>query len=322
MRRFADIFLGVKNILKQSTQVLFLAGVSFLSLQSMASVKVGGFVDAQYRWFEKNHDGYGIYVPDGALQLNHAAESSSVVVDLPFAYSGTDNNFSFAQSKAQAYWDWRALESMGVRLGQFDGVLGFEANDSSQILFNSQGYLYSVNPTTHTGIALTTEFGVHALTFILAAPDSQGALEGGNPEFALDFSGAPTANLDFAVGFVYRGKTTASEWLADFVLATNLSEALAMDFELLLKGVEDQDLGWGALGQFTYSSSEKSDWALRTEYASSLIDSSNTSLSVGYSHQATQALQLKVDTAWTRAEPSAGAATTDARVSLGGVYTF
>ena len=149
-------------------------------------VHVGGFVDAQYHQTTKPYMTEGFNVYDGAAYLSKELGSGRVFVDLPFNSQRADNtststagaNFSFAQTKAQAYVEQKYASSLSWRLGQFDTIYGYEALDSNERFFARTGAIINyVTPDEHAGILMGYDLAPAAnFQALVANAADQGAL--------------------------------------------------------------------------------------------------------------------------------------------------
>jgi len=197
------------------------AGAALLGSAAFAAdsegIKVGGFVDAQYNWVRqpslKATNTFTIY--DGAVYLGKSVGAGEVMIDIPFrsrtetelaagrtataaGQSGVANDSAFVvgAEKAQAYVAWKYENGFSWKVGQFDSVYGFEANDSADAVFAKQGLIWGnipnasnptltlTVPTVHLGALMTYDLSeLLGINLLVANPNPAGKMYDGNPDF-------------------------------------------------------------------------------------------------------------------------------------------
>lgn len=127
-------------------------------------VAVTGFVDAAYRTRSVlDSSQRGFFINDGALYLDHKSGDSEMKLDIPFStgtttLDGVNNSFAsntinLFQYKGQAYIGYKLPFGVRMKVGQFDALFGYEANDSVERKFSGFDLVsYSFLSFTHSGV--------------------------------------------------------------------------------------------------------------------------------------------------------------------------
>jgi hypothetical protein len=263
--------------------VMALAAVALASgsvRASEVSAKAGGFVDAQFNMSNAGTTN-GFSVNDGALYLTAETGTTSVNIDLPFfsdAFGSGDNSFTFATTKAQAFF-MKKYDTGGCwKLGQFDTIFGFEANDSPDIQYSHQGLIFAnILPLTHTGLHYMHTFGKElTLNLIVANKFNHGHADGLDMDYGAQLV---FKNDSFHLfGGVLLGKDHASSNMNSLidVLAGVTQGSLTLDAELdLTKSAAAPDTGLGILANVAYNVNKDVGLGVRGEFLSKVTDTLN-----------------------------------------------
>jgi len=262
------------------------------------------------------------YMPSlyqGTLYYTHAAGAHSLFLDVPFT-ADTTNGFSLLSPLAQAYINFGLSESVNLKVGQFDAVLGFEPSDTKDLIFTRSGLIAnSMIPGNHAGFLLEKSFNKLTFTAIVATPAGKTIMDSG-------------ADLSFAVGYgddesPYSVSVGAYQGAADDNALWNvlaglvISETQSLDAEFDIGGKSTDSIG--TLVQYTHS---VDTWAaaLRAEYLKDVGGkSTQCGGTIGINKTLNDALKLKADYGMvvTKVTKDADSETTH-NVGLGAIYSF
>jgi hypothetical protein len=140
--------------------------VSSLAIVSAAQAedgfKAGGFVDPQLQYTQ--NVGARAVLNDGALYLTKSLGDGMAMIDLTFNDLTVNGKQDDLQS--QAFVAYKYSNGFSWKFGQFDGIFGFERNDTVDSLFANQGGAYALQPKVHqallVGYELSKALNVHA----------------------------------------------------------------------------------------------------------------------------------------------------------------
>jgi len=129
------------------------------SVYAAEAPTVSGFVHAQTNYSKTDQHGdkgnLNFAVSDGAIYFQHGVGSANVMVDVPFATgTGSEALMLDPGSKGQAYVSSNTTHGFKWKLGQWDTPFGYEANDSVDRTFNTDGAVASAMPVVHRGMSV------------------------------------------------------------------------------------------------------------------------------------------------------------------------
>lgn len=299
---------------------------------SADGVTVGGFVDAQYNWSKFDSDSTEenvntFTVPDGALYLNGKSGMTEVLVDMPFAASDSNADFSHFETKGQAWVGAKYDNGLNWKIGQFDTFVGMEGNDSVDNHFNKGGLIYDNLPTVHRGLGLGYDFSdMLGLTLVVANANytNDGAMTDGNPDMGVGIN-AKLEGFEFSVGGIF-GKDVANDEnriLVDVLASTELAGIdLGLEF-----GMQKDDATEFRADAYRYlvglDLGYEVDEALRLGTAvewSKLKDSKELEWRVGPQYKLSDAMTAKLD--YTLERIDTGATLTNHHIKVGAVTRF
>ncbi len=141
-------------------------GSQFAVADTAESLKVGGFVDAQFHTTNDYSLTEGVTIHDGAVYVTMKSGKTEAKLDIPFkanfdiASNSTEGaNFALGRTKMQAYITHAYDFDFSWKLGQFDTIYGFELNDSPDLVLSRQGFIYNnMIPFMHSGLLLSYKF--------------------------------------------------------------------------------------------------------------------------------------------------------------------
>ncbi len=282
--------------------VMLLSGAAYAS----DGIKLGGYADARYNWANTTPNTNNFGVAEGALYLGKTMGMGEVMVDLPFAGGGATNTFTFATGMAQAWVGWKYDNGFSWKMGQFDGIYGFEANDSADRFFSvagllkaghptTAGLLKAGHPTTHTGLkvayAMSDSMNFH---FLVANPANSGTMTGGNPDFGVRLDtkmDAYTASL----GALFSKAVGAADGTMafDLIVGTKM-DALSFNLEGDFSKTGDAS-AMGFMALVTYGFSEMTKFGARLDWTKDAADAKMLGLAVGPSFEMNKDLTVKLE---------------------------
>jgi hypothetical protein len=291
-----------------------------------AEVNVSGYVDAGYGWSSKSAGNKSAFnYNEGGVWFTGNTGSTSFMLDVEMR--GT------ADAKvAQAYVSNKYDNGFSWSLGQFDGIIGHESNDSVNNAFNHQGLLYAFTPTTHTGLLLGYDLSdALKLQFIVAnGANTKGA--GGRefdyPELGFKLT-SKMDGLTAHVGGNFESQGEENGYVIDIGASTSVG-AMEVGAELVLVKAAVQDgesgMGFGLHGGTEIMEGTKFNVGFEWENGKSTgVDTqiSSMELRAGPTWAMSEALNLKADYTFTK-ESGDGAPNAEAEhgISVAGVYKF
>ena len=306
----------------QSTKVVRHLGLVILSLAALmgasfanaSELKVGGFVDAQYQtrpfatanFNERN----SFIINDGNFTFEKEQGNANFLVAIPFrgGFNGVatssgavvvpgNNNFTLGANTAQAFVGYKYNDKLSWKLGQFASIYGFEANETSEIAFTTQGLVKGFTPTTHDGLAATYNMNKDAgITAMVANHYNQGSIGGLKPDYGIKIFNSPSW-YRASIGVLADDKASANSERAiyDIMLGKTFG-AMAVDGEFVSKSLGGSN-GWGGLLNDVYAFNDKFSGAVRLEYENKLDNNfkNQFELSVGPTYALSKELICKAD---------------------------
>lgn len=288
---------------------------------AQAEIKWDAFFDVQYQWasgegFSQKKNAF--LLNDGALYLSHEVMGGEAKVDLPFSGGQTGNDFQFATTKAQAFYEKRYTSGIQWRLGQFDSLFSFEAKDTLDIPFSHKGLISLANPsTTHLGLMAGYVWGGFQFNLLASNPDNSGTRASGQMEYGFQFVGDMSL-VRLMFGYLHNetlsGKrtithaqagTTVENWDIDFTWSQYKTPAAVK-------------YGSGYLLQVLHECSDELGMGVRGELTNDLNSKhSQTKVTFGPQYQYNENVQFKLDYSILSTKQNDG----DAAVS-GGLLAF
>jgi hypothetical protein len=300
------------------------------------SLKLKGFVDAQYKSQKSQDNTTGAVINDGALYIQHTTGPTELFIDLPFAWAntGSNANFSIGLNKPQAYIA-HTIGATKLQIGQFDTFCGLELNDSPDIFFTTQGQVFNkMLPLTHTGAMATHTLGQFTLKAIAAnsviGKGDAGAQLKGKGEYGASV-GFANENYRATANYLTGRITGSADKLRTFtdLLAGVTFGPIAIDIEYAMEKYGDADSGTGLAVIPVYTITPELSAGIRYE---SLDKAGNTTAATGFTDKVTQltagvqyamssALKVKADYTTVSTDVS-GTKTDDNLFALSAVYKF
>ncbi len=237
-------------------------------------LKIGGFVDGAY---QSGGSTSAFFLHDAALYLGKTMGMGEVMIDIPVNNSGASNTFTLAGTKAQAFVHWKYDNGFNWRLGQFDSLYGYEANDSADRIFAVSSNVSGLfMPYTHTGLKVGYEMS-DALGFdvLLANTANQGKRPTGGAPFDWGFKlSTKSDTFTAAVGGLFdKAALTGTKmgWLFN-VMAETKTEMMTFAIDVALRKASaatadtftKTEMGIMALVDFELA--EDTTWGLRPEW--------------------------------------------------------
>jgi hypothetical protein len=341
-----------------------------VAAQANEGVNVGGYVDAQYNYATiKNYNGVSgnggekmantFRFDEAAVWVSKKVGGTEAVIDLAiqgpaltytrgFVSGNTGTAWSVGQSNSQAYVAMNYDNGFSWKLGQFDALFGFEANDSADIKFAHHGILSQLMPTTHVGLHGKYEFSdMLALNLLIANPYDAGHMKNGNLDYGVKLN-TKFDTIAFNLGALFQtgdhyaaGSKKQLGYLIDWDLGSKMG---ALDWALYgyvsKADVKNAKTDWGAGVQGGYEVSELITAGLRFEYdkdgtkntgvatvtsgAQSTFEKSTWSVTAGPAFNLSDNLVTKLDYTYTAKEIETAGAKDEAghHVDLAAVYKF
>ena len=307
----------------QSTKVVTHLGLVILSLAALmgasfanaSELKVGGFVDAQYqtRSFSSINERNSFLINDGNFTFEKEQGNANFYLAIPFrggsssttttsAVTGlpvttNNSNFTVGANTAQAFVGYKYNDKLSWKLGQFASLYGFEANETSEISFTTQGLVKTFTPATHDGLAATFNMNKDAgITAMVANHYNQGAIGGLKPDYGIKIFNNPSW-YRASLGVLADDKATANNERAiyDIMLGKTMG-AMAVDAEVVVKSLGSSN-GWAGLLNDVYAINDKLSGAVRVEYENKMDNNfkNQFELGVGPTYALSKELICKAD---------------------------
>ncbi len=199
--------------------VAALSSMVFVSaVKADDGMKVGGFVDPQLQYTQ--NVGARVVLNDGAVYLTKSLGDGMAMIDLTFndlTVNGKADDF-----QSQAFAAYKYSNGFNWKVGQFDGIFGFERNDTVDVEFANQGLAYALQPKVHqavlVGYEVSKSMNVQAFVGGSDASGLAGVVGAGNPQIGAKF--AYNDGLRLAVGGTMESEKVAADATAMFLNAT------------------------------------------------------------------------------------------------------
>jgi hypothetical protein len=311
-----------------------------------SSIQVSGFIDAQFQSTSRhtfngtsNQNSRGFSIHDGALYVSKTIGSGEAKLDVPFSLrdkggssvgSGTDStgatvsvtngnsvNFDIATVRAQAYISQKYENGLRWKIGQFDTSYGFEVNDTADVTFTRQGYVYNyTDPFVHTGLQagydFTSTFGVNLLA---ANRKDSGLQRDDRLQYGLQL--VSTASFRWSLGALYQKALNGLDDIyADVTVGKTFGD-FAVDAEMSLNNNEVTAKAtpntYGYLLNLVYSFSPRWSLGTRAEYLKNatiagVFNEKTYLVFAGPQLVLNEALRLKIDYMFDQKKANSGSA--------------
>ncbi len=302
-------------------------------------LKVNAFGDFRYSTLAKDSRATvsgrpesGFMVEDAAIYVNYQKGMANFFLDVPFRRSkatdsnasaqesSANSNFAFGLEKAQAYVKYANPNGFEFTFGQFDGIIGYEANDSKDRFFSRPGYLsFAMLPYVHVGALMTYTKNGGYVKLVAGNPVGKGSLAnsdsgdvnteyGGalgysNPSFRIQLSGL-TRPIRKASGL-----ENGAKGLVDFLLGFTKGN-FSVDFEYTLlnddnkntltaSSTDTEAAGKGYMVLMTYAFNDKWSAGLRYDQVENdpALESLNPkhSITAGFHYKWNSQFETRVD---------------------------
>lgn len=258
--------------MKQTFSMLAILGLVIGATNASASVEVSGYGDARYSVNTSNFNATGFRFVEGAVYLKAGDDKASIMIDLPVAGGGAGTNFTVGTGMAQGFVMRKYDSGLWWKLGAFDGIYGYEKNDSVDRNYTRRGGVSTFTPNQHAGIAVGTSFGSMGLTFLLADTTGTGNQAGADLDYGLKLSGGA-----WSLGFHWTGNTKNK--LIDATYSMDMGK-MGINLDAVVNLPDGGTTGFGALIDIWFEG-DGMDWGIRPEFSSKLSANSFFGAAVG-----------------------------------------
>lgn len=300
---------------------LLLAG----GVASAEGTKVGGFVAPAFSWAKAGTVKTSTFnVPEGALYFSHSMDAAEVMVDIPFALTGaTSNSLSLGGSMTQAYLSHKWSNGLSWKLGRFDRLYGYSPNDLAARTLTQQAALWSMVPTTHTGLVLGYGFSdMLDVNFLFANPANTAVrVTGVKYDLGLQANVKMDA-IKASLGWLMGKSGAVTSNLFDVVLGMT-QDKMAVDFNFDMTKATGGTAAMGFGLQVKNGFTDTVSGAVRAEWMKDSAKTKTLAVAVGPQFAVTKALEVRAD--YSLGNSKADGATTSSTshtVAVAGVYKF
>lgn len=283
-------------------------------------IEFSGFVDAQGRLTDPSEDS-GFTINDGALYLDTGNDTYQLHIDLPFFGGGENNDFDFAEEKAQAYLSGSHSNGFTWQLGQFDSIIGFEDNDSVGLDFaTGAGIAGAPFPSTHTGFLFGVSKEKWSISGLVANQADAGTLEGD-----VDLGTVITwdTKVHGYLSILTHDAGDGRDMVAEFSVGTQWG-SMAIDTAMAYTSPDGGKKGWTLLLQGVYDFHGPWSWAWRLEAADDQADFDEAeAATLGLRRQLNKQFMLKLDAVFQELKVAPGDDAEDVKtLALSGIARF
>jgi hypothetical protein len=267
--------------------MVLVSGAAFAHDEAAEGIQVGGYVDARYTWGKVSEGARTnkFSLAEGAVYVGKRVGATRVFIDagLNAGLNPTATGLS-SLTLQQAYVANASDAGFSWKAGRFDGIFGWQPNDSGHYWLSGRGLLQEGLPAYHQGLLFGYNFSDMMSLQVLAGLDNAqvgavGAATASNASRNMDYPkwgvklDSKMDAFDLGLGFQIE-KADAGEgnkWDLDLVAGTKFAD---YDFKaIFVMGKENKDakstMGFGAQlgGMFTDSLSgvARVEWAKRAE---------------------------------------------------------
>ncbi len=321
--KFKNVFIGLVTV--------NLLGSQAFGVELSKELSLNGFVDGQFRW-TKEQASPGFLLNDGALYLKYAKPNVEAFLDLPFSSSAT-SDLNWAKSKAQAFVLVKPTQSLELKAGQFDILLGLEALDSKDLVFTQAASGHYLDTFTHLGGSVTASFDDLSVTAVVSNPNDTGMLNGANATFAVQ--GNYSMKDTFYIGLGYQGHNQAGPAGMESLYEAKAgvkADILSLDGAFDLVKVGDLDNGYQLLGTAVAQVNEevslnlRGNWlkqSLKDDTGAIVYQEVDATGGVQYTPSAFDGLKLKADYTLAVTEATEGAdREKEHTIGIAALYSF
>jgi hypothetical protein len=295
-----------------------------VAAQTNEGINVGGYVDAQYNYATiKNSGGTSgtagekmantFRFSEAALTASKKVGGAEGVLDIAvhgpsrsytkgFVSSTTDTAWDIGQTGSQAYVAMNYDNGFMWRLGQFDSLFGYEANDSADQRYAMAGSIAAHMPVTQVGFHGKYEFSDMLTVHVAVAnPSDLGYMYNGNLQYGIKLNTKFDA-IKFNIGSVFMTgdsySTGAKEQLGYLVDWDLSSKMASVDWALYgffsKNDIKNAKLDYGVGLDLGYAVTEMVDAGLRVEFDKDGQDNGTTNTITALATDDDQTIQVTV----------------------------
>jgi len=288
---------------------LGLMGVVLMSGAAFAAdgIKLGGFADVGFTFSNATDPATKSFgVGDGAFYFGKTMGMGEVLVDIPFFYSTATgpNGILAGARQAQAWISWKYENGAWWKMGQFDSLFGYEANDSWDRTFSKAGLVSGTVPVTHTGLNVGYKASDNLnIGLLISDPHDKGAMAAGGK---FDFGGKIETSSDAfnaSVGFLMSYGTSAYGYLVDVIAGSKMGQLNAnVEFNMGNNKIVDKSyMGFGAY--LDYTMSEMTEIGAALDWTKDAASAKNMELRVGPKFNMNKDFNVRIALDWTQHAP-------------------
>lgn len=221
---------------------------------------------------------------DSAIYAGYEGNGHALYIDIPFAHKSDEDldnsvgtEFVIGDGKAQFYTTHEVNKNLTITVGQFDSLVGFEANDTLELDFaQTTSFLDGAFIDTQLGVMGSLSMSDFKLDLTVGNKGGRSNTQGDGVEYGTSLV-YQTEHIEAYASFLtYTDKgedtTDESENLTDLYFGY-IFDKYRIDLEYALLDQKSQsDLSIGSLLRLSYYANDKLTYLVRYEDAENLND--------------------------------------------------
>lgn len=272
----------------------------------ISEVNLSFFYDVQFQ--SKTDDSEETFLlQDSSIYAGYEGDRHSLYIDIPIVQKSDDDldnsvgsEFLIGEGRAQFYTTHEVGEGFTLTVGQFDSLVGFEANDTLELDFAQvTSFLDAAFIDTQLGVMGSIDLGQFRVDLTVGNKGGRSNTQGDGVEYgsSLVYQTKRIEAYASYLTFTDKGVDSAneSENLTDLYFGY-IFNSFRVDLEYaLLDQKTQQDLSIGTLTRLSYYANEKLTYLLRyedTENLNNTAEAHSYALGVKYLHLENYILKL------------------------------
>jgi hypothetical protein len=300
--------------MKQTFSLLAMLAFIFGVSNASAAVEVSGYGDARYSINTSVTKATGFTFSEGAIYLKAGDDKAGIMVDVPMAGGNAGSAFTVGGGRAQGYVHRKYDGGLWWRLGAFDAIWGYEAQDSIDLNYTRRGGISEFTPNNQVGLALGSSFGNIGWTLTITDNAGTGIQGGKNFDYGIKLSGG-----SWSLGFVWDGPSKNK--LIDVTYAMDMGK-MSLNLDGIVNLPDGGSTGFGVLIDLWFEG-DGMDWGIRPEFSSKLVANTVFGAAVGPRFKVNDMMGIKLNYFFGSTKlVSGGTSTTTHNVDLAGEVRF
>ena len=249
----------------------------------ISKVNLSFFYDVQFQSTTDDAE-ETFLLADSSIYSGYQGDGHSLYIDIPVVQKSDDDldnsvgsEFVIGEGRAQFYTTHELGRKMTLTVGQFDSLVGFEANDTLELDFaQTTSFLDAAFINTQLGIMGSLGLGNFRLDLTVGNKGGRSNTQGDGVEYGSSLVYQDSTIEAYASFLTFTDKgadsTDESENLTDIYFGYIFNQfRLDLEYALLDQNAQSE-LAIGTLARFSYYASEKLTYLIRYEDTENLND--------------------------------------------------